>query len=133
MPPKKEQSSDAMTEASHKILLIDDDREIVSAVRTLLEGRGYQVVTASDGNAGVSAAAKENPDLVIVDMMMPKRSGFLVIEKLNQQQPRPQIIMITANEGQRHKAYAEMLGVAAYLRKPFPMEILLDEVEKVLN
>ena len=116
-----------------KVLLIDDDREIVASMRTVLEARGFHILTANDGNAGVNAAYREQPDLVIVDMMMPKKSGFLVIEKLKQQQVSPSIVMITANEGNRHRAYAEMLGVDAYLRKPFAMEVLLEEVDRLVS
>ena len=77
-------------------------------------------------------AERENPDLVVLDMMMPKRSGFLVLERLRRSRPVPmRVIMITANEGGRHKAYAEMLGVADYLRKPFPMEVLLESVRRI--
>ena len=66
--------------------------------------------------------------------MMPKRSGFLVLEKLRRTRPVPlRIIMITANEGSRHKAYAEMLGVDDYLRKPFAMDRLLDSVQRLLS
>ena len=115
-----------------RILLVDDDREIVSSMRTVLEARGYEVSTAGDGNAGLAVAQREHPDLIVVDMMMPKKSGFLVIEKLKQQPPMPRIVMITANEGNRHKAYAEMLGVDVYLRKPFAMEVLLEEVDRLI-
>ena len=76
----------------------------------------------------------EDPDLVILDMMMPKRSGFLVLEKLRRTRPVPmRVIMITANEGSRHKAYAEMLGVDDYIRKPFAMDRLLDSVGRLLK
>lgn len=110
------------------ILLVDDDHEIVSSMRAVLEAKGYRIVTAHDGNAGLAAAERENPDLIVVDMMMPKKSGFLVIEKIKRRQQSPPMIMITANEGSRHRAYAELLGVDAYLRKPFAMEKLVDEV-----
>ncbi|MGL4461887.1 MAG: response regulator [Planctomycetia bacterium] len=114
------------------VLLVDDDFEIVASMRTVLEARGHRIVTAGDGNAGLVAAERENPDLIIIDMMMPKKSGFLVIEKIKRRPTAPPIIMITANEGSRHKAYAELLGVAAYLRKPFAMERLVEEVERHL-
>ena len=65
--------------------------------------------------------------------MMPKRSGFLVLEKLRRSRPVPlRIIMITANEGSRHKAYAEMLGVDDYIRKPFAMDRLIGSVDRLL-
>jgi DNA-binding response OmpR family regulator len=114
------------------VLVVDDDPEIVSALRIVLEKQGYRVVTAMDGNAGLAAAEQETPDLVIVDMMMPKKSGFLVLEKLKTQPGQgPPVIMITANEGTRHQAYAEMLGASDYIRKPFDMKRLLESVERL--
>jgi DNA-binding response OmpR family regulator len=119
----------------HKtILLVDDDYEIVESMRTVLEGKGYRVIVARDGNAGLVIAERENPDLIVLDMMMPKKSGFLVLEKLRS---RPggliPTIMITGNEGSRHRAYAEMLGVRDYIRKPFAMEKLVRSIDKVLG
>ena len=87
-----------------------------------------------NGNQGLTMAEKESPDLVILDMMMPKRSGFLVLEKLRRTHDVPiRVIMITANEGSRHKAYAEMLGVDDYIRKPFAMDRLVDSVDRLLK
>lgn len=120
--------------ADKRILLVDDDAEIIESMRTVLESKGYTVLIARDGNQGVALAEKELPDLVVLDMMMPKRSGFLVLERLRRSQQTPlRIIMVTANEGSRHKAYAEMLGVDDYIRKPFAMDRLLDSVGRLLN
>jgi len=116
------------------ILLVDDDHEIVESMRTVLENKGFRILVARDGNSGLMLAERENPDLIILDMMMPKKSGFLVLEKLKS---RPggliPTIMITGNEGSRHRAYAEMLGVCDYVRKPFAMEKLVRAIEKVLG
>ncbi len=99
-------------DAPKRILLVDDDEEIVQSLKMALESRGYSILIARDGNQGLAMAEREDPDLIILDMMMPKRSGFLVLEKLRRSRPVPlRVIMITANEGSRHKAYAEMLGV----------------------
>jgi DNA-binding response OmpR family regulator len=118
---------------SKRILLVDDDAEIVDAMRYALEAKGYQILIARDGNQGLAMAEREDPDLVILDMMMPKRSGFLVLERLRRTRPVPmRVIMITANEGSRHKAYAEMLGVDDYIRKPFAMDRLLESVNRLL-
>jgi DNA-binding response OmpR family regulator len=120
-------------EKKKRILLVDDDYEIIESMRLALESRGYQIMVARDGNQGLAMAEREDPDLLILDMMMPKRSGFLVLEKLRRSRPVPmRVIMITANEGSRHKAYAEMLGVDDYLRKPFAMDRLLDSVQRLL-
>jgi DNA-binding response OmpR family regulator len=116
-----------------RILLVDDDHEIVESVRYALEANGFEVLVARDGNQGLAMAEREDPDLVILDMMMPKRSGFLVLEKLRRSRPVPlRVIMITANEGSRHKAYAEMLGVDDYIRKPFAMDRLMESVKRLL-
>ena len=116
------------------ILLVDDDHEIVESMRTVLENKGYRILVARDGNSGLMVAERENPDLLILDMMMPKKSGFLVLEKLKS---RPggliPTIMITGNEGSRHRAYAEMLGVRDYIRKPFAMEKLVRAIERVMD
>jgi len=116
-----------------RILLVDDDREIVESMRIALEVGGYEIFIARDGNQGLVMVERDNPDLLILDMMMPKRSGFLVLEKLRRTRPVPlRVIMITANEGNRHKAYAEMLGVDDYIRKPFAMDRLLESVDRLL-
>lgn len=121
------------TTATKRILIVDDDAEIIEAIKFALESRGYEVVVARDGNQGLAAAERDDPDLVLLDMMMPKRSGFLVLEKLRQTRTVPvRVIMMTANEGSRHKQYAESLGVDDYLRKPFPIEKLLESVERLL-
>jgi DNA-binding response OmpR family regulator len=120
--------------AQKTVLLVDDDNEILESMRTVLEAKGYKVMVARDGNAGLTVAERENLDLIILDMMMPKKSGFLVLEKLK---GRPggliPTIMITGNEGSRHRAYAEMLGVRDYIRKPFAMEKLVKSVETILE
>jgi DNA-binding response OmpR family regulator len=119
---------------SKTILLVDDDPEIITALRTVLEDKGYRVLTAADGNSGLAVAERENPHLVLVDMMMPKRSGFLVLEKLKStSENKPKVIMITANEGSRHRAYAEMLGVDDYFRKPFALDRVLERVGELLK
>ncbi|MDG2220320.1 MAG: response regulator [Rubripirellula sp.] len=116
-----------------KILVVDDDVEIIESVRYALEGAGHEVVVARDGNQGLALAERENPDLIILDMMMPKRSGFLVLEKLRRLRDEPlPVIMITGNEGSRHKAYAELLGVSDYIRKPFAMDRLIEAVKRLI-
>jgi len=127
-------AKDSGQKAGKRILLVDDDAEIVESLRLALEANGYTVLVARDGNQGLALSERENPDLVILDMMMPKRSGFLVLEKMRRTRETPmRVIMITANEGTRHKAYAEMLGVDDYIRKPFPMDRLIESVERLIG
>ena len=122
--------------AGKKVLMVDDDRDILAAMQAALEELGPQILVASDGNSAIEQASSAHPDLVILDMMLPKRSGFLVMENLKKGKKRtdpPRVIMITGNQGARHKVYAESLGVDVYLNKPFRMEKLLDAVKKLLG
>ena len=115
------------------ILLIEDDREIASTLTATLEAAGHAVRHAPNGVEGQRLYAERKPELIITDMMMPRQGGFPVLEFLSQQPDPPPTIMITANEGGRHKAYAEMLGVVDYLRKPFAMDVLLESVGRALG
>lgn len=133
MTTEKMPSNTESSAGAKRILIVDDDPDIVESVRFPLEKKGYVVSIARDGNQGLTMAEKESPDLVILDMMMPKRSGFLVLEKLRRTHSTPiRVIMITANEGSRHKAYAEMLGVDDYIRKPFAIDRLISSVDQLL-
>ena len=130
----KDSAKGEIPKTAKRILLVDDDAEIIESLRYALEAKGHSILVARDGNQGLAMAEQEDPDLVILDMMMPKRSGFLVLERLRRTRPVPiRVIMITANEGNRHKAYAEMLGVDDYIRKPFTMDRLLDSVDRLLS
>ena len=84
-----------------KILLVDDDREIVESMRIALDASGFEIIVARDGNQGLAMAEREDPDLVILDMMMPKRSGFLVLEKLRR--TRPGAVARDHDHGQRRQ------------------------------
>jgi len=116
-----------------KVLLIEDDREIATTLRSVLESAGYNVGYAPNGREGQRLIQEFKPALVITDMMMPQLGGFPVLEFLRTLENPPKVIMITANEGGRHKAYAEMLGVSDYLRKPFAMDVMLEAIEKALT
>ena len=115
------------------ILVVDDDYELSDGIRAVLENQGHKVVQARDGQQGKNLVYQQRPDLVILDMMMPRMGGYPVLEHFKGKPDAPPIIMITANEGSRHKAYAEYLGVIDYIRKPFAMERLLEAVDKGLS
>jgi DNA-binding response OmpR family regulator len=118
---------DSIPAAGPHILLVDDDAEIIESMRYALEKAGFKVSVARDGNQGLAMAETLTPDLLVLDMMMPKRSGFLVMEQLRREgNNRAKVIMITGNEGNRHQQYAELLGVDEYIRKPFPMDRLIE-------
>jgi DNA-binding response OmpR family regulator len=116
-----------------KILVVDDDMELSDGLRAVLEAQGFRVFQARDGQQGKNLVYQEKPDLVILDMMMPRMGGYPVLEHFRDKSEAPPIIMITANEGSRHKAYAEYLGVVDYIRKPFAMERLLEAVHRGLS
>ncbi len=115
------------------ILIVDDDMELSDGLRVVLERLGHRVIQARDGQQGKQQIYQQRPDLVILDMMMPRMGGYPVLEHFRGKADAPPIIMITANEGSRHKAYAEYLGVVDYIRKPFAMERLLEAVERGLQ
>ena len=122
--------------AAKKVLLVDDDRDILTAMQAALVDLQLEVVTASDGDEAALQAQSRNPDLVVLDMMLPRRSGFVVLEQIRRgKKPTdpPRVIMITGNRGTRHKAYAASQGVDIYLNKPFRMEKLVESVKKLLN
>ncbi len=117
------------------ILIVDDDPDMVVAVEAAFKDSGAEIKRASDGNAAVVIAESEHPDLIVLDLMLPKRSGLLVLEKLKAKKPRgskPYVIMITGNTGTRHRQYAESLGADAYLNKPFRMDRLVDSARDLL-
>jgi len=117
------------------ILIVDDDPDVVTAITMSLTEKGATVFQAVDGGQAVDINEKEHPDLVVLDMMLPKRSGFLVLERIKKGKPKgakPRVIMITGNLGTRHKTYAEALGVDDYINKPFRMDRLLASIEKIL-
>ena len=122
--------------AGKKILVVDDDRDILAAMGTALGDLGGDILSATDGNTAVALAEEHEPDLVVLDMMLPKRSGFLVIERLKRgKKPTdpPRIVMVTGNLGTRHKLYAKSLGVDEYLTKPFRIEKLVSRVKELLG
>lgn len=126
-----------MTELAGKtILLVDDDSEIRQSIEAALEPLGVNLLTADNGNTAVELALEKSPDLVILDMMLPKRSGFLVLEKIKRGKKKgekPFVVMITANTGHRHKTYARTLGVDDYLLKPFHIDRLITAITKLFE
>jgi DNA-binding response OmpR family regulator len=108
-----------------KVLIVDDDPEVQAAIDQALQAEGALTQTCGDGNTAVRICEVDPPDLVVLDMMLPKRSGFLVLEKIKRIEKPPRVVMVTANEGKRHQQYAETLGVDGYLLKPVRLERLI--------
>ncbi len=125
-------SADNKRLADRKVLIVDDDPDILATMGAVMEAEGARVERVDNGNAAVKACAEWQPDLVLLDMMLPKRSGFLVLEKIKGRADSPLVIMITANEGRRHQTYAKQLGADRYLQKPVPLELLVATAQEML-
>ena len=122
--------------AGKSVLIVDDDPDIVMAIKESFNDTGATLLVAEDGNAAVAMATRELPDLVILDAMLPRRSGFLVLEKIKAKKGRgekPYVIMITGNQGKRHEALASSMGVDDYIHKPFRMDRLMQASERLLE
>lgn len=125
-----------MSSRNH-VLLVDDDAEIRTSVALALGNRGYDVSTARDGNEGLALLERNEASVVILDMMMPRQSGLRVLERIRERdQARAgsrstPVIVITANAADRHRSHAELLGVKAYLHKPFEVAKLIEIVERI--
>ena len=117
----------------HHILIVDDDWEMARIMSTAFESAGYSTTVAQDGNEGLAVAETKSPDLIVLDIMMPRRSGFLVLERLRQilESPIP-VVVVTGNFGDRHRTYAEVLGVGGYFYKPVKLPMLLEKVNDLL-
>ena len=119
-----------------RILIVDDDQDILSTIQAAFEPTGAILDMANNGNKAVELAEKNSPDLIILDMMLPGRSGFLVLEKVKAKKPRnqkPFVIMITGNQGKRHQMYAESLGANEYFTKPVKLDKLMATAERLLT
>ncbi len=117
--------TDELRLKDRKILVVDDDNEVLESINQALQAEGALTRTCTDGNTAVRICEVDPPELVVLDMMLPKRSGFLVLEKIKQLKNAPRVIMVTANEGKRHQEYAENLHVDGYLLKPVRLERLI--------
>ena len=116
-----------------KILIVDDDPSMIRTMSEALEQERFEIVSAPDGNQGLACIEFFKPDLVILDLMMPRRSGLLVLEGMREMDEYIPAIMVTGNDGNRHRHYAEILGVDAYLTKPIRVELLVRTVKRVLE
>jgi DNA-binding response OmpR family regulator len=116
-----------------RVLVVDDDRDILESIEAAFLSEGALTLTASDGDEAVRICHEDPPDLVVLDMMLPKRSGFMALEKIKGHEDSPLVIMVTANEGRRHQAYGESLGVDAYMIKPVPLGRLLDKAVELIE
>ncbi len=116
-----------------KILIVEDEPNMVSGLRDNFEYEGYHVITASDGSEGLERALSDSPDLVVLDVMMPKMSGLDVCKQLKAKRPSIPIIMLTARGQEVDKVVGLELGADDYVTKPFSIRELLARVKAVLR
>ncbi|MFH1868445.1 MAG: response regulator [Candidatus Omnitrophota bacterium] len=119
----------------HKILVVDDEPDLTMMIKMRLEAAGYEVIEANDGQQGLDRARKENPDLIILDLMLPKLDGYKVCRmlKFDEKYKKIPIIMFTARAQDSDKKLGEEVGANAYLTKPFDPQALLDKVRELLS
>ena len=116
-----------------KILIVEDEPGMVAGLRDNFEFEGYQVLSAMDGVSGLERALAESPDLVILDVMMPRMSGLDVCKQLKSKRPGIPIIMLTARGQEVDKVVGLELGADDYVTKPFSIRELLARVKAVLR
>ncbi|MCK1991816.1 response regulator transcription factor [Peribacillus muralis] len=118
---------------SKKILVVDDEQSIVTLLQYNLEQAGYAVVTASDGEEGLQAAVDIRPDIVVLDLMLPKMDGLEVCKQLRQQKINIPILMLTAKDDEFDKVLGLELGADDYLTKPFSPREVVARIKAILR
>jgi two-component system alkaline phosphatase synthesis response regulator PhoP len=116
-----------------KILIVEDEPNMVAGLRDNFEFEGYEVLTAADGIAGLECALQQSPDIVLLDVMMPRLSGLEVCKQLKAKRPAIPIIMLTARGQEVDKVVGLELGADDYVTKPFSIRELLARVKAVLR
>lgn len=121
--------------AKKKILVVDDELELVKAVEIRLKQADYEVLAANDGQEGLEKAKKEKPDLIVLDLMLPKMDGYKVcgLLKADTRYNKIPIIMFTARAQDSDKKTGEEVGANAYITKPFEHQVLLAKIEELLG
>jgi DNA-binding response OmpR family regulator len=121
--------------SSKKILLVDDEVDLVETVRFSLEGEGYQVLVSFNGEDALNKARTESPDLILLDLMLPKLDGYKVCRllKFDEKYKHIPILMLTAKTQEKDKILGKETGADAYLTKPFDMEELMEKIKTYLN
>jgi len=129
----KTQDKTKPAESTAKILIVEDEPNMVAGLRDNFEFEGYRVITAGDGVEGLQKALDESPDLVVLDVMMPRMSGLEVCKQLRAKRASLPIIMLTARGQEVDKVVGLELGADDYVTKPFSIRELLARVKAILR
>lgn len=118
-----------------KILLVDDEPQLVEMVKMRLEANNYEVILARDGEQALEKARGEKPDLIILDIMLPKLDGYKVCRmlKFDDKYSSIPVIMFTARSQESEKSMGEEVGADAYIIKPFEPQMLLSKIKELLK
>lgn len=119
--------------AHRTIAIVDDDPDILQSIEIAFRHEGAATCTATDGLGGLHLVRESKPDLLVLDMMLPRSSGLLVLEKMKEESISLPVIMVTANQGRRHREFALGVGAQAYLFKPISLVRLLDTAAELLG
>lgn len=114
-----------------KILVIDDEPDIIKVLTSRLQANNYEVVTAANGEEGLEKLKNENPDLIILDILMPQMDGYTFVKRLKKTGREVPIIVLTAKQGMKDLFAIE--GITDYVVKPFNADELLKKIEKNLR
>ena len=117
-----------------RILIIDDDEGLTEPLKIAMEAAGYEVLTAHDGNEGLMKIERDAPALVLLDLVMPRRSGFAVLDSIfNNKRRTPRVIMVTGNTEPKYRELALDRGVDRFIPKPYEIDELVDAVNELLQ
>lgn len=118
-----------------RILLVDDEQELVNMIKMRLEFTGYEVISANDGEAALATAKKEKPDLIVLDLMLPKMAGYEVCRtlKADEEYKHIPIILLSGKAQDADKAEGAKAGANAYVTKPFEPKAFLGKIQELLG
>ena len=116
-----------------KVLIVDDEPDVLLILRVNLEAEGYQTALAADGETALRRIADERPDLILLDVMMPVKDGWGVLETLARDIFNHRVVVVSAKASDRDMRRALELGASAYLSKPFDPDELIEVVGRVLS
>ncbi len=117
---------------THNITLIDDDRNILTSVSMALEAEGFKVKTFSDGEEGLKGVVADTPDLVVLDIKMPRMDGMEVLSKLREQSAIP-VIFLTSKDDEVDEVIGLRMGADDYITKPFSQRLLIERIRALLR
>lgn len=116
----------------HKITLVDDDRNILSSISLALESEGFEVSTYSDGESGFNGILQDEPELVVLDIKMPRMDGMEVLTKLREETNVP-VIFLTSKDDEIDQAIGLRMGADDYITKPFSQRLLIERIRAILR